>query len=117
MKDYLPKEEILRTSRNTQYIDLDGYRIQIFPDISQATLERRCKIKEIMSVLQSANISYRWGFPFKLTEPYNGTAYTVYTVAEGKELLFKLGLLEQDSLPQPPSTPHPSLIWAAPSSC
>lgn len=51
-------------------------------------------MKEVTSVLQSANIRYRWGFPFKLRVPHNGTTYTITTIAEGKELLVKLGLLD-----------------------
>lgn len=45
MKDFITKENILRASRNSHNIELNGTKIQIFPDISQATLERRRKMK------------------------------------------------------------------------
>ena len=108
MKDFLVKEDIMRASRNTPNISHEGKRIQIYPDISPATLGRRRRMKEVTSVLQSARIRYRWGFPFKLTIPHNGSTYTVYNVIEGKELLIKLGLLTQDphAAHQPHQGPH-----------
>ena len=116
MKDFLTKENILRAARNSRNIEFEGTRIHLYPDISQATLERRRKMRDATSILQSARIRYRWGFPFRLTVPHNGTVYSVVNVTEGKELLIKLGLLEPEACPRPPSTPHPSPIWATPSS-
>lgn len=58
MKDYLIKEEVLQALRNTANIELDSVKIQIFPDISQATLVRRCKMKEVTSVLQLDTFGY-----------------------------------------------------------
>lgn len=111
----LIKEDILRASCNTPSIQLDGTRVQIYPDLSPATLEKRRNLKEVTSVLQSARIRYRWGFPFELQVPHNGTTYTVTTLQNRKELLVKLGLLVPEHLPRQPSTPHPSPIWATPS--
>lgn len=114
MKDFITKASILRDSRNSHRIELDGTKIQICPDISSATEERKRKMKEITSVLQSAHIRYRWGFPFKLTGPHNGTIYTVFNVAEGKDLLVMLDLLESEITSRPLATPHLSSIWATP---
>lgn len=114
LKDFLIKEEILRASRNTPNIRLEGTPIQIYPDISPTTLDKRRRMKEVTAVLQNASIRYRWGFPFKLQVPHNGTTYTVTTLIEGKELLVKLGLLDAASLPRLPSTPRHSAIWATP---
>lgn len=55
--DFLVKEEVLRASHNTPRIQLDG-----------VTILRR-QMKEVTTVLQSARICYRWGFPFKLLIP------------------------------------------------
>lgn len=115
MKDYLTKEEILSALRNTNHIELDGVKIQIYPNISQATLDRRHKMKEVTSALQAAHIKYHWGFPFKLTLLHSGTTYTVYSTTEGKEPLVKLGLMESDSIPRQASTPRPNHLWATPS--
>lgn len=41
MKKFLTKEDIMRASRNTSNIALDGNRVQIYPDISMAPLDRR----------------------------------------------------------------------------
>lgn len=114
MKDFLIKEEILRAARNQQRITLDDRTIQIYPDISPATLDRRRGLKEITSALQAARIRYRWGFPFKLVIPHNGTTYSATSLLEGQEVLVKLGLLEPDVIRRPPSTPRPSPIWQTP---
>lgn len=117
MKDFLVKEEIMHASRNTPNIQLDGKRLlQTTPDISPATLDRRRRMKEVTNILQTARIKYRWGFPFKLTIPHNGSTYTVYNVIEGKELLVKLGLLDPKPPNRLPSTPRSYPIWSTPSS-
>lgn len=115
MKDFVTKEDIMRAARNSPNIELDGIRLQIYPDISPATLDRRHRMKEVTNILQTTRIKYRWGFPFKLSIMHSGSTYTVYNVIEGKDLLIKLGLLE----PQPsqclPVTPRSSPIWSTPS--
>lgn len=79
LKDFLVKEEILRASHSNHHIKLDGTAIQIYPDISPTTLEKRRKVKEVTNVLQQARIRYyRLGLPFKLQIPQNGTTYTVF---------------------------------------
>lgn len=115
LKDFLIKEEILRASRNMPHILLEGITIQKYTDISPTTLDKRRRMKEITTVLQSARITYQWGFPFKLQVPHNGTTYTVTTILEGKDLLVKLGLLDAADHPRMPYTQHPSAIWATPS--
>lgn len=116
MKDFLVKEDIMRAARNSPNISLEGKKLQIYPDISPATLDRRRRMKEVTNILQAARIKYRWGFPFKLTIPYNGSTYTVYNIIEGKELLVKLGLLEPEPPNRFPVTPRSSPIWSTPSS-
>lgn len=116
IKDFLVKEKIMRASRNTPNIELDGKRLQIYPDISPATLDRRRRMKEVTNILQTARIKYRWGFPFKLTIPHNGSTYTAYNVIESKELLVKFGLLDPEPPNRLPSTPRSSPIWSTPSS-
>lgn len=114
MKDFLIKEEILRAARNNQRITLDNHVIQIYPDISPATLDRRRGLKEITTALQSAHIRYRWGFPFKLLVPHNGTTFAASSLREGQEILVKLGLLDAAVLRRLPSTPRPAPIWQTP---
>lgn len=116
MKDFLTKEDIMRASRNTPNIELDGVRLQIYPDISPATLDRRRRMKEVTTILQTNRIKYRWGFPFKLSVLHNGTTHTVYNVIEGKDLLIKLGLLQPEPPNRLPATPRSSPIWSTPSS-
>lgn len=114
MKDFLIKEEILRAARNKPRITLDDHLIQIYPDISPTTLDRRRGLKEITTALQSAHIRYRWGFPFKLQVPHNGTTLSATTLHEGHEILVKLGLLDAAAIRRPPSTPRQAPIWQTP---
>ena len=116
LKDFLIKEEILRAARNTPRITLDDFTIQIFPDLSPASLDRRRGMKEVTTVLQSARIRYKWGFPFKLSIPHNGSTYVATSLFEGKEILVKLGLLDAAEIRRPPLTPRPSQIWQTPPS-
>lgn len=67
MKYFLVKKDIMCASRNTPNINLDGKRLQIYPDISPATLDRRRRMKEVNKILQTARIKYRWGLSFKLS--------------------------------------------------
>lgn len=62
-------------------------------------------MKEVTTILQTARIKYRWGFPFKLSVMHNGSTYTIYNIIEGKELLVKLGLLDPEHPVRSPSTP------------
>lgn len=64
-------------------------------------------MKGITSVLAWARIRYRWGFPFQLLIPHNGTAYIAASIPEGQDILHKLGLLDPWTLPRTPSTPRP----------
>lgn len=105
MKDFLIKEDILRASRNKQRITLDNHPIQIYPDISPTTLDRCRGLKEITTALQSARIHYRWGFPFKLLVPHNGTTFSSSSLHEGQEILVKLGLLDAACTPSPTIDP------------
>lgn len=107
MKDFLTKEDILRAARNTLHITLDDYAVQIYPDSSPATLYRCRGMKEVTT----AQVRYRWGFPFKLVVPHNGSTYAATTVLKGQEILVKLGILEAEAVRRPPLTPRPSQIW------
>lgn len=115
MKDFLVKEEIMRAARSLRNITLDGVHLQLYPDISQATLDRRRKMKEITTILSTARIRYRWGFPFKLIIPHNGTTYIATSIPEGQDILFKLGLWNPNNPPRTPSTPRQAPIWNTPS--
>lgn len=106
----------MRAARGLRNITLEGVQLQIYPDISQATLDRHRKMKDITTVLSTARIRYRWGFPFKLIIPHNGTTYIATSIPEGQEdILVKLGLWNPNNLPRTPSTPRQAPIWNTPS--
>lgn len=115
MKDFLIKEDIMRAFRNTPNIELEGNRIQIYPDISPATLDRRCRMKEVISIPQTARIKYRWGFPFKLSLMHNSSTYTVYNLIEGKVKL-SWACWSQNLQIDLPSLTRSSTILSTPSS-
>ena len=71
------KNAIMIKLRNTPNIDFDGAILQIFPDISKETLDRRRAQKPLLERLRSDGTTYRWGFPASLIATKNGRSSTL----------------------------------------
>ena len=41
----------------------EGSRIQILPDLSRATLQRRAMLRLVLDKIKQAGGTYRWGYP------------------------------------------------------
>lgn len=63
---YTQKEDIMRTACLASNIIFESSKISLFMDLSKHTLQMRALIKPLLALLQTRNISYRWGFPFAL---------------------------------------------------
>uniref|UniRef100_A0A8C5LRC0 Uncharacterized protein n=1 Tax=Leptobrachium leishanense TaxID=445787 RepID=A0A8C5LRC0_9ANUR len=57
------KEDLLRAARAPTQISHDGVELQLFPDLSPATLAFRRALRPLTRSLQAQKIRYRWHFP------------------------------------------------------
>lgn len=62
-----------------------GEAVSIFPDLSVIPLKKRKNFQFLKEELWK-NISYRWGFTFKLIVTYNSNLYTLKSLAEANKL-------------------------------
>ncbi|CAH2276270.1 Hypothetical predicted protein [Pelobates cultripes] len=63
MENFQLKEEILRKACSTEKVLLEGSEIQLYPDLSPATLAYQRAMRPLTRQLQTASIRYRWCFP------------------------------------------------------
>lgn len=74
---YNIKEAIMRKSRTLTTLTWQGAPIQLFPDLSWHTLQKRRCLQPLLSLLRDNNITYRWGYPFSLTARKDGVSSTL----------------------------------------
>ncbi|KAE8575755.1 hypothetical protein XENTR_v10003932 [Xenopus tropicalis] len=55
------KESIMANTRNTNYVEHQGHKIQIFNDLSPITLNIRRDLRPVTQTLREHKIAYRWG--------------------------------------------------------
>ncbi|CAH2299965.1 Hypothetical predicted protein, partial [Pelobates cultripes] len=60
--------------------------IQLFTDLSSATLSKRDTFGPITKELRDAYILYRWGFPTHFLILHNGTDHRIFKLKEGRKL-------------------------------
>lgn len=107
-------------ARSKGDVTLLGHPVQIFADISQQTIQKRCALKPLLTHLINRHIKYCWSFPFRLSFAYKGKTHLFANFRDGEEILLDLGLITpESSFPSPrqaregpPSpnkaAPHPS---------
>lgn len=71
------KEDIMRKARSAKRVVFENTLIQLFPDLSWITLQKRRLLQPLLILLQEKNITYRWGFPFSLTARHQGKSATL----------------------------------------
>ncbi|XP_053575640.1 E3 ubiquitin-protein ligase DCST1 [Bombina bombina] len=72
---YKDKEDLLRKATEKHLILHAGEEIQLFTDLSPATLQKRRELSHITSTLKKHGVPYRWGFPVSLISTFkNRTA-------------------------------------------
>lgn len=62
---------------DTPNIDFDGATLNIFPDLSKETLERRRVLNLLLDQLRGDGATYKWGFPACLIASKNGHSSTL----------------------------------------
>lgn len=100
------KMSILHAAREMGPDGVGQNQIQIFPDISQTTIEKRRKMKPVTNILRSHDIQYRWAFPFGLAFRLGQKTYNVDNLQSGLTLMHKLDLSDQPNMDTIPSQDH-----------
>lgn len=79
---YTHKEIILRKAWEIRDVEFDGASIQIMPDLSRATLQRRAMLKPVLELAQCAGVTYLWGYPISVTFKKRSQFFTLRSHAE-----------------------------------
>lgn len=79
---YAQKEVILRAAWESGEVEFDGARVQILPDISRATLQRRAMLRPALEAARQQGCTYRWGYPLAVTFRSNQAAFTLRTPSD-----------------------------------
>lgn len=69
---YVVKEDIKRKSRTLDNRSIQGNEIQIFADISPATIQKQRSLKPLLKILAQKSVKYRWSLSFPSTVPVQG---------------------------------------------
>lgn len=73
--------------------------IQLFPNLAWMNLQRRRQLQQLLAVLRSQAIPYRWGFPISLIATRDGKSSTLRFPAELSAFCNSLGV-DQPPLPE-----------------
>lgn len=63
LHDFETKEKIMTKARTLHTIDYEGTSLQLYTDLSQMTLQKRCHLKPLVSMLGALQQCKRQGFP------------------------------------------------------
>lgn len=90
------KEIVLRHARENGHTLHNMDKKQVFPDIGPEALDKRRELREIIAILQDANIRFRWASLLKLQIFFKGHSYFI----SDKES--RIEVLQNLNLPKPP---------------
>ncbi|XP_040272583.1 uncharacterized protein LOC120988885 [Bufo bufo] len=103
---YKVKEAILKAARQADKVEVDGFQVQIMPDLSRRTLQLRRAVRPILTLLKNRDIQYRWGFPFQLHARRDGKLAIFRDLGDLPKFLETFSL-PSVSLPDWPSVSSP----------
>lgn len=72
-------------------MEINKVRIQVIPDPSRQTRDRRRRLKPLLEHIRSKGGSYRWGYPFSLTIKRDGEIFNLYDPKQLPKLFQFLG--------------------------
>lgn len=98
LRKYAQKETLLRNAWDQGEIEFDGAHIQILPDLSRATLQRRAMLKPVLEVARRRGCTYRWGYPLAVTFRTEQASFTLRTPADLPALF---AFMEAEPIPVP----------------
>lgn len=110
---YPLKESIMRQARIARKVIFDGVQIQLYPDLSWITLQKRRLLQPLLQILQTKAIPYRWGFPFTLTAKHQGTS-AVLRYPEDLRTFCNTLEIQSPQLPEwdlAATPPTPPTVW------
>uniref|UniRef100_A0A8C5M4F6 Uncharacterized protein n=1 Tax=Leptobrachium leishanense TaxID=445787 RepID=A0A8C5M4F6_9ANUR len=90
--DYRLKQAIMTAARRRRIWELEGDRLEIFPDLAQSTLQARRALRPLTALLTSRAVTYRWSFPFALVATTDGVSVSLRSMADVPNFLTSLGL-------------------------
>uniref|UniRef100_A0A8D0AZB7 Uncharacterized protein n=1 Tax=Salvator merianae TaxID=96440 RepID=A0A8D0AZB7_SALMN len=89
---YTMKTKIFAALCTKADLSLEGRKIIVLQDIAPETLRLCQKFKPYMSLIQSANLKFRWGFPCSIIVNFRGKQLNATTPEEAEILISELGL-------------------------
>lgn len=109
-------------AREIADLQLRDHKIQIFADISPATIQKSRAMKPLLQPLIATNIKYYWAFPFQLNFTFHNKKHSFSMFPKGEVMLKKLGIISMDPerplctpIPRSPTTKPvrspPSPVW------
>uniref|UniRef100_A0A8C5PMH8 Uncharacterized protein n=1 Tax=Leptobrachium leishanense TaxID=445787 RepID=A0A8C5PMH8_9ANUR len=84
---FKPREDALRALRTPGAQGPTYAKLSVFPDLSQATLQRRRQFRPITDTLRLAGVSYRWGYPTKILILKDGVVNVITSPEQGRRTL------------------------------
>lgn len=84
---YHAKEQLMLIMRQKDQIPAQYQHLQFYADLSQYTLQKRKNLNTITKALRNHHITYRWGYPTKLTVTKDGRTHLVNSLEKGLSLL------------------------------
>lgn len=102
---YHVKDYLMQLARQRSPLPDPYAGIQLYSDLSQATILARKNLNPITKILRNHNIVYKWGFPTKLLIERDSISYSIYTLEDGLKYLKSWGLLPKEgdlNLEKPP---------------
>lgn len=107
------KDKILMAARQLHNLPGEFPQVQILPDLSRHTLQKRRNLATITKALRNHHILHKWKHPAHLSITHNGSTVTISTLEEGISLLRRWGIiLDQSPHPSPQQDPqHLSTDW------
>lgn len=95
------KEALLRAARPSAESAAALGDLQLYGDLSQATLAKRRSFHQVTSSLRKANISYRWGFPTRLLIFHDGSTVSFTSPEDGIKWLSRWNVSAQTGTSSP----------------
>lgn len=92
---YRAKETILVAFCNSDQRPAQYTSLQLLPDLSRHTLQKRRNLATITKALRNHHILHKWKYPATLSITYNGTTTNISTMEEGLNALRHWGILSE----------------------